>query len=482
MISTTIVKPAEEQLFPRARKITLSMPDRSGMREIPTTLLNESPEFKKLNEILTHPYLTKEAVKTLEALSHTTFDQAQVLLEEKNPAQLAQLALIARQLNIHQPVLVATLAQKTYKDPFPEKLHLDTMFALAPSFEKPEDNPVREKLAEMLLGMAHWTCIETLKEGKQFVTFNIGTTTLATVSPTDEKILVLYDYEKKTISKMPHTSKITALYYSPDGPLMVGMSNGDSACYWLPRDAKPTDIVKGNGSLITAIAKQREGGSKSAIASSDGSITLKNSFEKTAEILKDGHKESVNCLIFDNKARSLISGSNDGTIKVWNLLGYATLSETYSGHTEPVTCVALNPEGNMLASGSLDGDVKLWRHVPSFFKTFSNNACLKTLKIDSPILSLTFTPTRDWLVTGSEDGTVKVWDYIIGICLNTLREHTDPVTCVAFGRDGKILASASEDSVKLWQNDAAQEISERSGKDLHEIPLGTLAVLCQKQR
>src|SRR3954454_9249851 len=72
-----------------------------------------------------------------------------------------------------------------------------------------------------------------------------------------------------------------------------------------------------------------------------------------------GHTEGVTSVAFSPDGKMLASGSNDETIKLWDVQAgkeHATLK----GHTNEVTSVAFSPDGKTLASASLDGTVRLW--------------------------------------------------------------------------------------------------------------------------
>jgi WD40 repeat protein len=62
------------------------------------------------------------------------------------------------------------------------------------------------------------------------------------------------------------------------------------------------------------------------------------------------------------------------------------------------------------------------------------------------------------LATASEDNTAKVWDAESGKELLTLHSHSSPVNAVAFSPDGKRLATASEDhTAKVWDAEKGKE-------------------------
>jgi WD40 repeat protein len=72
-----------------------------------------------------------------------------------------------------------------------------------------------------------------------------------------------------------------------------------------------------------------------------------------------GHTSCVNSVAFSPDGRLLASGSDDDTIKLWEVAS-GSLVRTLSGHTSYVTSVAFSPDGRLLASGSLDHTIKLW--------------------------------------------------------------------------------------------------------------------------
>jgi WD40 repeat protein len=53
------------------------------------------------------------------------------------------------------------------------------------------------------------------------------------------------------------------------------------------------------------------------------------------------------------------SGSNDGTIKLWDAKTGSEL-QTVEGYSRSVQSVAFSPDSQMVASGSNDGTIKLW--------------------------------------------------------------------------------------------------------------------------
>jgi len=79
-------------------------------------------------------------------------------------------------------------------------------------------------------------------------------------------------------------------------------------------------------------------------------------------IILTGHKNIVNCLCSLNKKDWLISGDQDGSIKIWNYKTSKKEIFTLEGHKDSVRCIiSLNEEEkNLIASSSNDGQIKIW--------------------------------------------------------------------------------------------------------------------------
>jgi WD40 repeat protein len=57
----------------------------------------------------------------------------------------------------------------------------------------------------------------------------------------------------------------------------------------------------------------------------------------------------------------IVSGSDDDTIRVWDLASGAPLGEPLPGHTGPVLSVAVTPDGTRIVSGGSDYTIRVWQ-------------------------------------------------------------------------------------------------------------------------
>ncbi|NJM86462.1 MAG: hypothetical protein HC847_03880 [Hydrococcus sp. RU_2_2] len=73
-----------------------------------------------------------------------------------------------------------------------------------------------------------------------------------------------------------------------------------------------------------------------------------------------GHLDRVSTVCFSCDGKTLISGSWDKTIKIWQIDKGQEIC-TLTGHLDAVLSVAISPDGQKIISGSADNSIKIWR-------------------------------------------------------------------------------------------------------------------------
>jgi WD40 repeat protein/formylglycine-generating enzyme required for sulfatase activity len=184
--------------------------------------------------------------------------------------------------------------------------------------------------------------------------------------------------------------------------------------------------------------------------SDDGTIRLWDWTNKGEIRTLEGHTEIVHSVAFNSDGKTIASGSKDNTIKLWDVTTGTEL-RTLSGHVNYLNSVAFSPDGETLASGSFDTTIKLWNG--------RTGTLLKTLEGHSASVgSVAFSPDGEIIASGSDDNTIKLWSRQTGVELKTLTGHSDRIHSVTFSPDGKTLASGSFDNtIQLWELDAGVE-------------------------
>ena len=72
-----------------------------------------------------------------------------------------------------------------------------------------------------------------------------------------------------------------------------------------------------------------------------------------------GHQDSVFSVAVSADGRMAVSGSDDGTVRVWELAG-GRCTAVLEGHTQRIHALAFSADGKFLVSGSEDTSARVW--------------------------------------------------------------------------------------------------------------------------
>lgn len=155
-----------------------------------------------------------------------------------------------------------------------------------------------------------------------------------------------------------------------------------------------------------------------------------------------GHKASITRVTFHPIYNTLVTASEDATLKVWDWES-GEFERTVKGHTKAVMDCDFDAKGELLASCSSDLTIKIWAVSDDYKNT-------KTLYgHDHSVSSVKFMPSGDHLVSASRDKTVRMWEVSNGYCVRTFQAHLEWVRAVEPSSDGRHIVTASSDQVCL---------------------------------
>jgi WD40 repeat protein len=160
-----------------------------------------------------------------------------------------------------------------------------------------------------------------------------------------------------------------------------------------------------------------------------------------------GHTDWVRSTIIQLKDGSILSGSDDSTLKIWDKNSGECIS-TLVGHEKDITC-ALQILDGRIVSGSSDFNLRIW--------DIKSRACLMTLQGHTNIMQCVLQLSDGRLVSGCNDETLKIWDVHSGRCMKTITGHTSIVQNVLQLDDEKIVSISGDMSLKIWKTKTIEQ-------------------------
>jgi WD40 repeat protein len=128
-----------------------------------------------------------------------------------------------------------------------------------------------------------------------------------------------------------------------------------------------------------------------------------------------GHSESVNSVAWSPKGSEILSGSDDMTAIIWNVVTGDVVS-VLRGHTSTVLSVAWSPDGAHVVTGSADATAIVW-----------NVASLEIVCVlrghTGQVKSVAWSQNSNQIVTSSVDQKVIIWNAFSGNILAALPAH-----------------------------------------------------------
>ena len=138
-----------------------------------------------------------------------------------------------------------------------------------------------------------------------------------------------------------------------------------------------------------------------AIGSWSGNIITLDAITGTRMAVLSGHTDDVRCVTFSSDGRSLASGADDNTVKLWDMQTGGVV-RTFLGHTNLVCSVSISRDCTRIISGSHDCSICLW--------DIQTGECLCTINQQHYVSHVSFSPIDPQHIISISGYKVWEWD------------------------------------------------------------------------
>jgi WD40 repeat protein len=188
-----------------------------------------------------------------------------------------------------------------------------------------------------------------------------------------------------------------------------------------------------------------------------------------------GHTDSIYTAEFSRDGKRLLTASDDGTARVWNVREGSSL--VLSGHDDDVYRARFSPDENTVVTASLDGSIRVWPIDRTGAKVFSEGAQDLDMSLEGDLVTIRTingvavwdiakgtrqeifarqglgigkpSPDNNYLAAQDPDWTLQLHDR--SGARKPLRGHKGYISQVEWSQDSKYLFSASFDgTLRRW--------------------------------
>jgi WD40 repeat protein len=239
-----------------------------------------------------------------------------------------------------------------------------------------------------------------------------------------------------------HDGPVEDVAFSPDGrQALTAIQHENTARLWDVQTGKQIHVLKGHTGCVFRVAFSPDG-HRALSGSADGTMRLWD-LESGNELRR--FAVATSGVAFSSDGRHALSGGDkDSLVRLWDVETGAELKHL-SGHKERVTDVVFLPGDRQALTCSYDQTLRLWDlDSGKEIRVFPGHT--------DHVQKVAISRDGRYALSASKDKTVRLWNLQTGKELHCFTGHTDLVVSVAISPDGKFALSGSWDStVRLWR-------------------------------
>jgi WD40 repeat protein len=162
-----------------------------------------------------------------------------------------------------------------------------------------------------------------------------------------------------------------------------------------------------------------------------------------------GHSGYVRCCAFSADGRRLVSGGQDGTVRVWDTVAGVQTAILY-GHEGMVTDCDMVRESEHVVTTGQDGTLRAWA-------IDTGTALGALLEVDGPLLSCAVSPRGERVFAAGVDGALHVVPLLAALGMGDAETHRPAggdgpaISAVVVSPDGAaVVCGHADGSVTIW--------------------------------
>lgn len=277
----------------------------------------------------------------------------------------------------------------------------------------------------------HINCMDVAVE-KKLIFSGSSDKTVKIWNMNDRKIDVTYTENNHSVASIAVSSKENYAVWSSLNIIVIWSINNKSVVYkfcdMLEQEVKKVLISSSSDLIFTC---------------SSENIIRKWDFSSRTKIasLKTTNEGAYRSLIFSFDKTLLISGKENGEIKIWDTRS-KKVKYFFYGHSGQVRALAATKNNNYCISGSEDKLIKIWN--------LNKNRLSNTLTgHNSEIWSLSFIKNDSAILSSSLDSYIKIWDFKTRTqSLSFKCEIIELNLVLPYSSDKRLFLCSSEKSIK----------------------------------